>query len=101
MHGLTSSTKLLMRASTLLGIFVAFICMLFAIFVFVRKIFFWESYPLGTASLTIGVFFLGSVQLFFIGVLGEYILNINERIVKKPRVIVEEKINFESFGEKN
>lgn len=94
MYGLTTSTKLLMRASTFLGIFIAFLCMLFAIFVFVRKILLWDAYPLGTASMTIGVFFLGSVQLFFIGVLGEYILSINERIIKKPRVIVDEKINF-------
>lgn len=94
MYGLTTSTKLLMRVSTFMGIFIAFLCMLFSVFVFVRKIILWDAYPLGTASLTIGVFFLGSVQLFFIGVLGEYILNINERITKKPRVIIEEKINF-------
>lgn len=94
MYGLTTSTKLLMRVSTFLGIFVAFICMMFAIFVFIRKVVLWDAYPLGTASLTIGVFFLGSVQLFFIGVLGEYILNINERITKKPRIVIGEKINF-------
>lgn len=94
MHGLTSSTKLLMRISTFIGLFVAIICLLFSVFVLSRKIIFWDSYPLGQASLTIGVFFLGAVQLFFIGVLGEYILNINERIDKKPRVVIEEKINF-------
>ena len=94
MYGLTTSTKLLMRISTFIGIFVAVICILFSIFVLSRKIISWDSYPLGQASLTIGVFFLGAVQLFFIGVLGEYILNINERIDKKPRVVIEEKINF-------
>ncbi len=94
MHGLTSSTKLLMRVSTFIGLFVALICLLFSIFVFIKKVMLWDSYPLGQASLTIGVFFLGAVQLFFIGVLGEYILNINEKIGKKPRVVIEEKINF-------
>ena len=94
MHGLTSSTKLLMRVSTFIGLFVALICLLFSIFVFIKKVMLWDSYPLGQASLTIGVFFLGAVQLFFIGVLGEYILNINEKIGKKPRVDIEEKINF-------
>lgn len=94
MHGLTTSTKLLMRISTFLGIFVALLCMIYTIFVFIKKMILWDAYPLGTASIMIGVFFLGAVQLFFIGVLGEYILNINERIVKKPRVIVGEKINF-------
>ena len=43
----------------------------------------------------VGVFFLGAVQLFFIGVLGEYILSINERVGKKPRVIIEKTINME------
>lgn len=94
MYGLTTSTKLLMRVSTFLGIFIALLCMIYTIFVFIKKIILWDAYPLGTASIMIGVFFLGSVQLFFIGVLGEYILNINERIAKKPRVIVGEKINF-------
>lgn len=95
MHGLTSSTKMLMRIATFLGLFVSLICMFFAIFVFVRKIIFWDAYPLGTASVTIGVFFIGAIQLFFIGVLGEYILSINEKVEKKPRVIVGERINFE------
>lgn len=95
MHGLTTSTKLLMRLCTFLGVFVAFLCMIFAVYVFIKKIIFWDSYPLGTASLTVGVFFLGAIQLFFIGVLGEYILNINEKATKKPRVVVEKKINFD------
>lgn len=95
MHGLTSSTKMLMRISTFLGLLVGLICMAFAVFVFIRKLIFWDSYPLGTASVTIGVFFIGAIQLFFIGVLGEYILSINEKVERKPRVIIDEKINFE------
>ena len=94
MHGLTSSTKMLMRLSTFTGAFVGILCLIFAIYVFVKKFLFWDSYPLGTASVTVGVFFLGAIQLFFIGVLGEYILNINEKVVHKPRVVISEMINF-------
>lgn len=95
MHGITSSTKLLMRLSTFCGLFVGILCLFFAIYVCIKKIIFWDSYPLGTASIIVGVFFLGSMQLFFIGILGEYILSINERVSHKPRVIVAEKINFD------
>ena len=100
MHGLTSSTKLLMRLATFVGVFVGTICMLLALYVFIRKILFWDTYPLGSASIMVGVFFLGAIQLFFIGVLGEYILSINERVCRKPRVIVESMINMESYIEK-
>ena len=83
-----------MRFATFISLLVAVICMGLSIYVFVRKILFWETYPLGSASIMVGVFFLGAIQLFFIGVLGEYILSINERVTKKPRVVVEKKINF-------
>lgn len=96
MHGITSSTKLLMRLATFISIFVAIICMCLAIWVFVRKLLFWDTFPLGSASIMVGVFFLGAIQLFFIGVLGEYIISINERIGKKPRVVVEKTINFDA-----
>lgn len=100
MHGITSSTKLLMRFATLISLFVILICIGVTMWVFIRKILFWDTYPLGSASIMIGVFFLGAVQLFFVGVLGEYILSINERVVKKPRTIVQEMLNFDNnFGE--
>lgn len=99
MHGLTSSTKLLMRLATFISIFIGTVCLGYTAYVFVRKLLYWDTYPLGSASIMIGVFFLGSVQLFFIGILGEYILSINERVSKKPRVIVERKINFEELAE--
>ena len=47
----------------------------------------------------VGIFFLGAIQLFFIGVLGEYILSINEKVNRKPRVVVEKMINMEKKGE--
>lgn len=101
MHGLTSSTKMLMRLATFVGVFVGMVCMCLAVYVFIRKILFWDTYPLGSASIMVGVFFLGAVQLFFIGVLGEYILSINERVSKKPRVVVEKTINMKEKDKKD
>lgn len=94
MQGITSSTKLLMRLATFIAAVVALICVFIAFFVFFNKILNWDTYPAGEASTTIGIFFLGAVQLFFIGILGEYILSINSRVTHKPRVIIGERINF-------
>jgi hypothetical protein len=49
----------------------------------------------GNAPILIGVFFLGGIQMFFIGLLGEYIMSINTRVINRPLVIEEERINFE------
>ena len=47
----------------------------------------------------LGIFVIGSMQLFFIGLLGEYIMNINTRVMHKPLVVEEERINFDESGE--
>lgn len=99
MQGITSSTKLLMRMATFIASIIAFVCLALAIFVFVRKLMDWNAYPVGEASRTVGMFFLGAVQLFFIGILGEYILNINGRIVEKPRIVIGERIGFDDGTE--
>lgn len=94
MHGLTASAKLLMRFATFISVLIGTICLIYTVYVFIRKLLFWDTYPLGSASIMIGVFLIGSMQLFFIGILGEYILSINERVSRKPRVAVEKMINF-------
>lgn len=96
MQGITSSTKLLMRLATFIAALVAIVCLGVAIFVFVNKLVNWETYPVGEASTTVGIFFLGAIQLFFIGVLGEYILSINSRVTAKPRVVVGQRINLDA-----
>ena len=58
------------------------------------KLVYWSNFAAGMAPVTIGMFFLGSVQLFFLGFLGEYILSMNQRIMNRPLVIEEERINF-------
>ena len=56
----------------------------------------WNDFPAGMAPVLIGMCFLGSVQIFFIGLVGEYILSINARVMKRPLVVEEERLNFDS-----
>lgn len=99
MLGITSYTKTLMRMATFVGGILGIFSLLFAIFIFINKLLNWNEYPVGTASIIIGIFFIGAVQLFFIGILGEYILSINTRVLKRPLVVVEKKLNFDDINE--
>jgi len=94
MMGITSYTKILMRIATFVGAVLGMISVCLAVFVFISKLLNWDAYPYGTASILIGVFFIGAVQLFFIGILGEYILSINTRSMRRPLVVVGERVNF-------
>lgn len=95
MLGITSYSKALMRIATCLGIVVAGLSMAVAFVTLLLKIFRFIDYPIGSAATIFGVFFLGGIQLFFLGILGEYISNINIRTMKRPIVIEEERGNFE------
>lgn len=96
MVGITSYTKILMRIATFIGALLGIVSVGLAVFVLVSKLLNWNAYPYGTASILIGVFFIGAVQLFFMGILGEYILSINTRTMHRPLVVVGEKINFDA-----
>ena len=95
MLSFTSYTKIGLRLATIIGFLFSAISLLVALIYLVLKIIFWDTFPMGTAPVLIGVFVIGSVQLFFIGLLGEYILNINTRVMKRPLVIEEKRINFD------
>ena len=99
MLSFTSYTKIGLRIATISGFFLSLLSMLVALAYLIVKLVFWDSFPLGNAPILIGVFVLGGVQLFFIGLLGEYILNINTRIMKRPLVIEERRINFDGGKE--
>ena len=74
---------------------------LVAAFVYlILKLCMWDEFPAGMAPVVIGMFVLGSVQLFFIGLLGEYILNINDRVMNRPLVVEAERINFDEEEKK-
>lgn len=95
MMGITSYTKILMRIATFAGAILGLISVCLAVFVFISKLLNWNAYPYGTAAILIGVFFIGAVQLFFTGILGEYILSINTRSMRRPLVVVGERLNFD------
>lgn len=95
MLSFTSYTKIGLRLATFMGFGVAGISLLVAIFYVIIKLINWEKYDMGTATIAVGLFFLGAVQLIFIGLIGEYILSMNQRIMNRPLVIEEERINFD------
>lgn len=95
MIGVTCYSKVLLRIATFIGCLVGLFSLLFTVFVVIKKIMHWESYGIGIAALTCATLFLGAIQLFFLGIIGEYILNINTRVIHRPLVIEEKRINFE------
>lgn len=99
MLSFTSYTKVGLRIATIGGFIVSFISALVAIFYFVSKLLHWNTFVAGVAPLVIGMFFFGSMQLFFLGFLGEYIMSMNTRIMNRPLVIEEERIGFEDSSE--
>lgn len=95
MVGITSYSKIVMRLATIFGFISAAVSLAGSVVYFILKLLYWDRFPAGTAPILIAVLFLGSLQLFFIGFLGEYILNINTRVMKRPLVVEERRINFD------
>lgn len=96
MLGFTSYTKVGMRICTIAGFIISLLSALLALYFLIYKLVAWDSFDPGSASMLVGVFLLGGIQMFFIGFLGEYVLSINTRIMNRPLVIEEKRINFES-----
>lgn len=99
MLSFTSYTKIGLRMATFLGVGVALLSVLIALVYFVMKLFNWNNFNAGTAPILIGMFFLGAVQLVFLGIIGEYILSMNQRIMNRPLVVEQERINFDEDTE--
>lgn len=95
MLSFTSYTKIGLRLATFVGFGIGFLSGVIGLLYLVMKLVLWEQFSAGIAPVLIGMFFLGSVQLIFIGILGEYILNINSRVIKRPLVVEEKRVNFE------
>lgn len=94
MLGITNFSKVPLRLAAILGFGTAFMSLVVAFCYLIYKLVFWRNFPLGTAPLVIGLFFFSSVQLFFIGILGEYIGAIHTQVLKRPLVVEKERINF-------
>lgn len=94
--GLTSYSKSPMRIAALLGFVLGGVSLLVSIVFLALKLIFWNHFSIGVAPMLIGLFFFGSIQLFFIGMLGEYIAAIHTQVQNRPLVIEKERINFDS-----
>lgn len=94
MTSFTSYTKVGMRLATISGFAISFLSILSAIVYLVLRIVLGSVIPIGIFPLMLGVFVLGGLQIFFIGLVGEYVLTINTRVMKRPLVVEERRINF-------
>jgi glycosyltransferase involved in cell wall biosynthesis len=94
MLGITNLSKVPLRLVTAAGFISAAISMVLGFFYLLYKIVFWNSFSLGVAPLVLGLFFLGSVQLLCLGIIGEYVGSIHTFVQNRPLVIEKERINF-------
>lgn len=95
MLGITSHSKLPLRLATMAGFSLSLVSLLIALAYLTLKLLYWDRFGMGLAPVLIGMFFLASVQLFFIGILGEYIASIHTQVQKRPLVVERERINFD------
>ena len=96
MLGFITHSKLPLRLASFIGFGIALLSFLVAIVYLVYKLIFWNDFSVGIAPLVIGIFFLGGVQLFFLGIIGEYIGAIFTQVKKRPLVVEKERINFQT-----
>jgi len=101
MLGITNHSKVPLRIATFSGFCLGTFSFVVAFAYLIYKLVFWNSFQLGTAPVVIGMFFFAAVQLFFIGILGEYIGSIHTQVLKRPPVIEKERINFETYDPKD
>ena len=94
MLGLTNYSKVPLRVATFLGFALSLASLLVALAYLVYKLAYWQEFSLGVAPIVIGLFFMFSVQLFFLGIVGEYIGSIHTKVLKRPLVVEKERINF-------
>ena len=96
MLSFTSYTKIGLRMATFLGAIISVISFIIGLVYLVLKLIYWDTFPAGATPTLIGIFFFGAIQLFFIGFIGEYVMAINMRVMKRPLVIEKRRINFEN-----
>jgi glycosyltransferase involved in cell wall biosynthesis len=94
MLGITNMSKVPLRLLTFFGFGCAALSMLCAFGYLVYKLIFWNSFSVGIAPMVIGLFAFASIQLIFIGILGEYVAAIHTQVMNRPLVIERERVNF-------
>jgi glycosyltransferase involved in cell wall biosynthesis len=94
MLGITSFSKVPLRLATMIGFGMSLLSLVTALGYLAYKLLFWNSFPVGQAPIVIGLFLFSSIQLFFIGIVGEYIGAIHTQVLRRPLVVEKERINF-------
>ncbi|MCZ8053646.1 MAG: glycosyltransferase, partial [Microcystis sp. LE19-12.2C] len=95
MLGITTYSNFPLRLATMIGFALSLVSFLVGLVTLILKLLFWNLFPIGIAAIIIGLFLFSSVQLFFIGILGEYIGLINRRSLKRPLVVERARVNFD------
>lgn len=95
MLSFTSYTTFTLRIATIFGFILSLISILIALFYLILKFLFWDNFVAGITPILLCICILGSAQIFFIGFLGEYVITMNRRLMNRPLVIEETRINFE------
>lgn len=95
MLGFVNHSKVPLRLASFIGFGMSAVSFVIGLIYLVLKLLFWRNFEWGLAPLVVGIFFLGAVQLFFIGILGEYIGAIYTQVKRRPLVVEKERINFE------
>ena len=91
---IVGTSKMPLHIASLLGFLISGICFIVALFYLIYKLIYWDTFVVGTAPIVIGIFFIGGLQLFFIGIIGEYLGEVLKRVTKRPTVIEKRRINF-------
>jgi polyisoprenyl-phosphate glycosyltransferase len=93
--GITNHSKVPLRLAVFAGCGIGALSFLVALAYLIYKLLYWQEFQVGSAPIVVGIFFLGAVQLFFVGILGEYVGSIYTQVLKRPPVIEKERINFD------
>jgi polyisoprenyl-phosphate glycosyltransferase len=95
MLGITNHSKVPLRLAAIFGFCLSAFSLLVALAYLIYKLLFWSQFQAGAAPVVIGLFFLGAVQLFFLGIIGEYVGSIHTQMLHRPPVVEKERINFD------
>ena len=101
MDSLVSTSSTPLRLATFFGFILSLITFIVGIAYLIIKLIFWNSFSIGSAPMLIGTFFIGSILLFFIGLVGEYVGAVLTRVTRRPLVVEKERVNFTKDEEKD
>jgi len=99
MLGFTSNTKVPLRLAIMVGFLSSGISFVVGMYYLIYKLIYWETFVVGLAPVIVALFFLGGIQLLFLGIVGEYVGAIYTQVLHRPLIIEKERINFDSLDD--